>query len=276
MACPACGLQFDATGREVGSRFRCPCGEAVSVPEPKPHDAAVVRCSACGGPREGLAPACGFCGSDFTLHEQDLSTLCPGCAGRISHRSRYCHACGLAIAPQGLANETTEFLCPACGESRRLGSRSLAGGLTVLECSRCAGLWLGNQIFQRLEQQAASRQVSAPVGNSARVAGRADPPVYRPCPECSQLMHRRNYGRQSGVIVDCCARHGIWFDDGELARVLEWVRAGGHRRAAERQIAEARARERGSAPAGGQWVEAPRTRSPLVELARSIIDVLTS
>ncbi len=40
-------------------------------------------------------------------------------------------------------------------------------------------------------------------------------------------MNRRNFGRHSGVIVDICGSHGIWFDAQELAQVVRWVRSGG-------------------------------------------------
>ena len=40
-------------------------------------------------------------------------------------------------------------------------------------------------------------------------------------------MHRRNYGRRSGVLVDTCRSHGIWFDPEELEAVLRWIRSGG-------------------------------------------------
>ena len=40
-----------------------------------------------------------------------------------------------------------------------------------------------------------------------------------PCPECGQLMNRKNFANTSGVIVDVCRAHGIWFDDREVERV---------------------------------------------------------
>lgn len=43
-------------------------------------------------------------------------------------------------------------------------------------------------------------------------------------------MNRRNYGRKSGVIVDVCSRHGIWFDLHELDSLLRWIRQGGEER----------------------------------------------
>lgn len=29
-------------------------------------------------------------------------------------------------------------------------------------------------------------------------------------------MNRKNFGKQSGVLVDVCTMHGVWFDRGEL------------------------------------------------------------
>jgi Zn-finger nucleic acid-binding protein len=66
-------------------------------------------------------------------------------------------------------------------------------------------------------------------------------------------MNRRNHGRKSGVIVDACREHGVWFDAEELERILHWIREGGERRAAALEEAEQRAsrhRETGGAAPG--------------------------
>jgi Zn-finger nucleic acid-binding protein len=59
-------------------------------------------------------------------------------------------------------------------------------------------------------------------------------------------MNRRNFGGTSGVIVDVCARHGLWFDRGELPRVLAFVERGGLERERATQ-AEAERQERSAA-----------------------------
>ena len=58
---------------------------------------------------------------------------------------------------------------------------------------------------------------------------------YRPCPLCEEMMNRRNYGGTSGVIIDLCKIHGIWFDADELARILVWIRSGGVEKAREKK-----------------------------------------
>src|SRR5689334_4740706 len=67
-----------------------------------------------------------------------------------------------------------------------------------------------------------------------------DQPVhYVPCPECRTLMTRRNFGGTSGVVVDICGPHGIWFDIGELPAVLSFVESGGLAAARRRELEEA-------------------------------------
>jgi Zn-finger nucleic acid-binding protein len=40
-------------------------------------------------------------------------------------------------------------------------------------------------------------------------------------------MNRVNFGKRSGVIVEVCKPHGVWFEKGELTRAIEFVAGGG-------------------------------------------------
>lgn len=250
VACGHCHRQWDAGKRPPGSRLRCSCGQTVVVPAGEGHDAAVVRCSSCGAPR-GDGESCVFCGSGFTLHERDLHTLCPRCFGRVSDRARYCHGCGVAIVPEAAPGDATESSCPACGDAATLSSRRLGEeDLAVLECGRCAGLWLGAETFRRVEERAQAVSAGGAGGVVPRPSGLPPAPpggaLYRRCVVCAKMMNRQNYGRRSGVVVDVCAPHGTWFDARELDAILGWIRAGGlghaRRLEAERQRDEERLR----------------------------------
>lgn len=249
IACPKCGRQYDATGKRPGRRFRCQCGTVVVIKPPKGHDAGVVHCSACGAPREEGSRKCNFCGADFTLHERDLETICPKCLARISNRARFCHHCGTRVAPESVAGEETRLACPVCGEPHHLSGRRVAE-IPVLECGRCAGLWLGNDAFKQVTERAAAHVAAIDEHFTPRQAERADPVLtgrqslrYRKCPHCDQIMYRRNYARRSGVIIDICREHGIWFDADELPRILAWVQAGGAAKA-ERDMAKEEAHQK--------------------------------
>jgi len=245
VACEKCLRQYDATGRSPGSRFRCHCGEVVTVRQPEGRDAAVVRCSSCGAPRQEGSTSCQFCGADFTLHERDLNTVCPKCMARVSDHARYCHHCGTALLPESVAGSQTSLICPVCRRPPHLRSRRI-GDVSVLECDRCSGLWLGNEVFQHLTERASSdgAEVDPLFACLHTRAAHLDLPEekaqqgwrYRNCVVCGKMMLRRNYGH-SGVIVDICKQHGVWFDADELPRILAWIRSGGMAKAEARWTA---------------------------------------
>jgi Zn-finger nucleic acid-binding protein len=72
---------------------------------------------------------------------------------------------------------------------------------------------------------------------------------YRKCPECAAFMHRRNFQKASGVIVDRCSSHGTWLDADELEQIAGFVLSG--RRPAASLTDVPREIGRGSAPAAG-------------------------
>lgn len=229
VACPHCRRQYDATGREIGSRFHCHCGTPVTVQPVEGHDARVVCCSACGAPRGEGTEHCGFCGSDYTLHERDLHTICPQCLTRVSDRARFCHSCGTELAPEMAVAAITQMHCPVCGPRQRLASRTLGHGVPVLECGHCGGIWMARTGFRQLVERARSEGRAAENDRPVRPPGKVRDQTgwkYRPCIHCGKLMQRRNYAR-SGVIVDLCADHGVWFDAEELPSILAWLRTGG-------------------------------------------------
>ena len=135
VACPNCRRQYEAGQLSPGAKFHCSCGKVLRVKRSKGHDAAVVRCSGCGAPREKGASACEHCSADFTLHERDLHTVCPGCLTRVSDKARFCHSCGKALTAASVAGEESDIICPHCPSkphlcSRRLGNEDFA----MLEC----------------------------------------------------------------------------------------------------------------------------------------------
>jgi Zn-finger nucleic acid-binding protein len=52
-------------------------------------------------------------------------------------------------------------------------------------------------------------------------------------------MNLQNFARYSGVIVDVCKAHGIWFDSGELGAVVRFVKSGGMEKARRKEIEQA-------------------------------------
>jgi Zn-finger nucleic acid-binding protein len=48
-------------------------------------------------------------------------------------------------------------------------------------------------------------------------------------------MNRSNFARSSGVIIDICKKHGVWFDRDELPKIIDFITGGGMQRAREKE-----------------------------------------
>jgi Zn-finger nucleic acid-binding protein len=154
--------------------------------------------------------------------------------------SKFCPHCGAAASTPQIVPDK-HCLCPHCQVD--LQPLSL-GGTALQECPRCGGLWISTDVFEHI---CADRETQAAV-----IVLKLPPPVlvnprvrYLKCPQCARLMNRKQYSEGSGVILDICAEHGLWFDRGELRRIIEFIRGGGVERARQREIEELK-RERQS------------------------------
>ena len=231
--CNKCKHQYKIHNKRVGEKFPCFCGNLLAVPAVKIHDAAVVRCSSCGGARgKDLEPYCRYCGSSFTLHERDLNTICPHCMTRISSKAKFCHSCSTPIVADSEGFVKTDMPCPSC-DGIHLHSRQLQGqSFSVKECDECAGLWLSADVFRHLEKMAqkesASGVQSKPQNPKSSYHNETINPTkfYKRCPQCQVVMHRKNYANSSGIVIDVCSKHGLWFDIHELDEILNFVRSG--------------------------------------------------
>ena len=182
-------------------------------------EAGTINCPMCGAATSTDSPQCRYC-------EAQLATVaCPSCFAMMFLSSKHCPRCGAAAARHDDV-VTAGKKCPRCKTA--MGVVAI-GESKVLECASCLGLWLTTQAFEKV---CADREQHAAILGSASLAqvDRTLPETkvnYVPCPECSQLMNRANFARCSGVIIDLCKQHGIWFDRDELSRIIEFIRAGG-------------------------------------------------
>jgi Zn-finger nucleic acid-binding protein len=124
------------------------------------------------------------------------------------------------------------MICPAC--KAQLAKTEL-GGAEIHTCGGCGGTWLDREIFENISADREKRGLVLTGLSSAVESFVPESTVaYRPCPICGKFMNRINYARISGVILDTCRSHGIWFDARELQNVLNFIEKGGLLKAQER------------------------------------------
>lgn len=170
-------------------------------------------CSACGASLDQIA----FPGATIRCTRCGAETIA-GAAPEAPKAAVYRAPASNVEAPPPASPPTLEARCPRCGVNLpddHDGRRT---------CARCSGDFVSHVAVARLLERANGRRTSEPF----RRRQRFDPDVRSfPCPVCRASMERQPFGATSGIYLDACVRHGIWFDARELDDAVAYVSAVG-------------------------------------------------
>jgi len=229
LACPACDSRYDVTGHDVGQRFRCRCGEVVTLTANT--QAGLLACPNCGAGVAPTAKTCDHCSSHLLLKG------CPRCLSRVFHGHKHCPDCGAELGVAAISDVNPERMCPRCPNplhARRVGD------LVIDECATCHGIFLDHVAIQRVVTDRQQSRADAILGTlPASEVAHSIPPssrMYVKCPVCVTVMNRKLFSAGSGVIIDVCRAHGAFFDVGELPRIISFVMNGGLEQAQKKEI----------------------------------------
>lgn len=220
VGCPHCQLRYDVSHRDPREAVKCRCGASFMVPNLS-NTARAWNCPNCGGATDPANSKCEFCGVYLVF------ARCPDCFTLVVEDSKFCHQCGEDLRRPAVlpTDKKTRLACPRCKAKLRIRN---IDDYHVDHCLACGGVWLDHDVLERvLRDKGNQKTVQAYLGHQAvREPGRDYfPIVYLKCPRCEDIMHRRNFGKTSGLIVDECVAHGIWFDKNELASVIAFSRS---------------------------------------------------
>lgn len=219
--CPRCHLRHDLTGRPPGTAVSCRCGALMRLP-PDGIETTALTCPQCGGQADKTHGRCLHCNSA-------LATIrCPSCFGMAFKGNVHCPQCGDSLkAPAVVTHDTGRdpLPCPRC---RNDLDATVIDKILVDVCAPCGGVWLDHNAFETLVQGRKFSDLSKKLNipgyevQPAKLKQSEKDELYVRCPICELFMHRRNYAKRSGIILDVCAAHGIWFDANELSRVFNY------------------------------------------------------
>jgi Zn-finger nucleic acid-binding protein len=159
-----------------------------------------------------------------------MNAVCLGCGERVAEQGCRC----TPLAPYRSTEPLAEGACPRC--RKELVVEDYAD-TPLDECVQCGGVFVEAWILDRLAAAREAR-MSLAISLPDRPLHRETEVRYLKCPRCSALMNRKIFGRSSGIAVDVCKDHGMWFDAGELAAVITFIEGGGLERAKKRADAE--------------------------------------
>ena len=178
--------------------------------------ATAPHCPACARPVHAGATRCTACGLPL------VEVPCPRCAGLVLLGEPNCPHCGADTIQTPLEGKSTLGPCPACAQALR---SFRWGAYTLAECPGCHGVWMDGGFVAQLCAHAHVRDTLAERLSADPVPAPAGASVtFRTCPVCGSRMSRVIFGHTSNVTLDACPAHGVWFDEGELERILAFLR----------------------------------------------------
>jgi len=186
-----------------------------------------LNCPNCGAGVASDSTSCEFC------HTRLKTVACPNCLGLIFFGSKFCEHCGAETVNAESSADQDLGKCPRCNiDLKKLNIDKIS----LSECDRCDGVWSDAETFEKICLDRDERSAALTFfGERPATVPTKIPIRYVACPVCKQLMNRSNFARSSGVIIDLCKQHGVWFDAGELPKIVEFIENGGLARAREKE-----------------------------------------
>lgn len=195
----------------------------------------VLHCPSCAATVRRGASHCDYCKSSLDFSLKGKTIPCPHCFASTPANGRFCMRCASPITGVVETGEVyKDRLCPRCQLPMR-GKR--VGDFSLMECVDCGGFFTPHQTFEMMQDN--TNRVLFPTTALPKAELDAMASVrYVKCPVCRTIMNRTNFARISGVLIDTCRDHGVWFDKDELEKIMDFIAKGGLVKAREKQAQE--------------------------------------
>ena len=154
---------------------------------------------------------------------------CEHCGGAVNIQYLICPLCGGSLQEKVVPGIP---VCPRCGVGLEI---QVHDNEEYGICQQCGGMWLDRDDFDSAIRESYVFTKGG-IDKSCIKEPVRDLVKYIPCIRCGKLMNRKNFRRISGVIIDECARHGVWLDRGELGKIQLFIAEGGLEKSQDREI----------------------------------------
>ena len=113
--------------------------------------------------------------------------------------------------------------CPRCSNALELMD---IDGIKIDRCGSCRGIFLDKYELNRMN--AASETAIASLNDAAGsvASSKNDTGARIKCVRCAAVMETVNFSYTSGIMIDHCpACDSVWLYSGELAKIIEFMKA---------------------------------------------------
>ena len=110
------------------------------------------------------------------------------------------------------------MICPFCRSDMIVVERNK---IELDYCTDCGGSWFDSGELELLLATLGVKDCGTFLGDVLNSPEAKTAEKHRRCPVCAHKMRKAGIGQEPRVLIDACPRgDGIWFDGGELDRLL--------------------------------------------------------
>lgn len=113
--------------------------------------------------------------------------------------------------------------CPRCSNTLEIID---IDGIKIDRCGSCCGIFLDETELGQIKDRGCASIESLASGGKLP-AGRISEGEKINCVRCSSAMQTVNFSYTSGIMIDHCpACNSVWLDNGELGKIIDFLKAG--------------------------------------------------
>jgi Zn-finger nucleic acid-binding protein len=110
------------------------------------------------------------------------------------------------------------MICPACKNNMIAVEHHK---IELDYCPNCQGVWFDSGELELLVERLKLGDPALFLRSILQTTEARSPEKKRRCPICAQKMKKTTVGKEPKILIDACQRgDGLWFDGGELTRLL--------------------------------------------------------
>jgi len=111
------------------------------------------------------------------------------------------------------------MICPTCKSAMIVVEHNK---IELDYCTSCQGVWFDSGELELLLESMGLESSKLFLSNILDTAGAKSSEKERRCPICVRRMKKTTIGQQPEIVIDVCRQgDGLWFDGGEVGRLME-------------------------------------------------------
>ncbi len=111
------------------------------------------------------------------------------------------------------------MICPVCKSSMIVIEYH---NIELDYCTDCKGVWFDSGELELMLKTYQVEGIEPFLENITNSPDTSSSEKKRKCPICSRRMKKKTIGEQPRLLIDMCGEgHGLWFDGGEIAQLIE-------------------------------------------------------